>query len=65
MRNLIIGFILGLLIALPISAIAYGHDYTSFEERVIELLEDIERHGDDISSDTETLINAVSNLPRN
>lgn len=64
MRNIILGFILGLVIALPISAIAYNHDCTNFEERVIELLEDIERHGDDISSDTQTLIDSVSRLPQ-
>ena len=64
MKNIIIGFILGLVIALPISVLAYGHDYTNFEERVIELLVEMERHGDDISSDTQTLIDRVSDLPR-
>ena len=64
MKNIIIGFILGLALSLPISVFAYGHDYTNFEERVIELLVDIERHGDDISSDVETLIDSVNNLPR-
>ena len=64
MKNIIIGFILGLVVALPISALAYGHDFTNFETRVIELLVDIERHGDDISSDTQTLIDSVSRLPQ-
>ena len=64
MKNIIIGFILGLVIALPISVLAYGHDYTNFEERVIELLVEMERHGDDISGDVETLIDSVNNLPR-
>lgn len=66
MKNIIIGLILGFVWALPVSAIAFGgtYGYTAFEERVIELLEQIERHGDDISSDTQTLIDAVNNLPR-
>ena len=64
MKNIIIGFILGLVIALPVSAIAFDQYRTRFEADVIDLLEKIERHGEDISSDTQTLIDAVSNLPR-
>lgn len=66
MKNIIIGLILGLVIALPVSAIAFGgsYGYTGFELEVIDLLEQIERHGDDISSDTQTLIDAVSRLPK-
>lgn len=59
MKNLIIGLILGLILSLPISAIASYHNYTDWEERVIELLEQIERHGDDISSDTQTIIDKL------
>lgn len=64
MKNILLGMIFGIILTSVVTVNAGYHDYTYFEERVIELLEQIERHGDDINSDTQTLINSVSRLPQ-
>ena len=61
--GLIVGLVLGFALTLPFQATAQN-GMTWWQIEVLDLLKQIERHGDDISSDTETLINAVSNLPR-
>jgi len=64
MKNIIIGLILGFALTLPFQAIANNQYRSRFEEDVVDFLEKIERHGEDISSDTQTLIDAVSRLPK-
>ena len=59
MKNILLGFILGFALALPISALAFSGNYTEWEQEVIELLEELVDHGEDISSDTETIINKL------
>ncbi len=59
--NIFIGAILGLSLSLlALNANAYNNDpYTPWQREVIDLLEQIERHGDDISSDTQTIIDKL------
>ncbi len=59
MKNILLGFILGFALALPITALAYNHDFTEWEQEVIDLLEDLVDHGEDISSDTQTIIDKL------
>ena len=59
--NIFIGAILGLSLSLlALNANAYNNNpYTPWQREVIDLLEQIERHGDDISSDTQTIIDKL------
>lgn len=57
--KIIIGAILGFVLTLPFQVKAYNDAYTEWEEEVINLLEQIERHVDDINSDTESIINKL------
>jgi len=57
--GLILGLILGFILTLPFQVKAYNDAYTEWEEEVINLLRQIERHGDDISSDVEVIINKL------
>ena len=63
MKNIMIGLVLGFALTLPFR-VGASYGYTGFQLEVLDLLEQIERHGEDISSDTQTLIDTVSNLPR-
>ena len=64
MKNILLGIIFGIILASAVTVNANYHNYTDFEERVVELLEELIDHGEDISSDTQTLINSVSRLPQ-
>lgn len=59
MKDIIIGFILGLVIALCINVNAYSPYYTEWQNEVISILEDIKDNGDEIISKIDTNINAV------
>lgn len=59
MKNIIIGIILGFVLTLSVEVIAYNRYNTEFEEDVIELLQQLQRHGEDISSDTQTIIDKL------
>ena len=59
MKNILLGFILGFALSLPITAIAYNSNFTDWEQTVVDLLEDIERHGEDITSDVETILDRM------
>lgn len=59
MRNIIIGLILGFVLTLPFQAKAYMVTYTKWEQEVIDLLEELVTHGEDISSDTQTIIDKL------
>ena len=59
--NIFIGAILGLSLGLlTINANAYSNDpYTPWEREVIDLLEELVDKGEDISSDTQTIIDKL------
>lgn len=59
--NIFIGVVLGLSLSLiTINANAYNNDpYTPWEREVIDLLEDLVDLGEDISSDTQTIIDKL------
>ncbi len=59
MKNIIIGLILGFVLTLPFQVKAYNDAYTEWEQEVIELLEELVNHGEDISSDTQTIIDKL------
>ena len=59
MKNKIIGFILGFMLALPFQVKAYSLDYSDWQQEVIDLLEELVYHGEDISSDTQTIIDKL------
>lgn len=59
MKDIIIGFILGLSLALCINASAYSPEYSDWEQEVIDLLEEINYNGDEIIGKIETNIDAV------
>lgn len=58
MKNIIIGLILGFVLTLPLTVKAYNH-YTEWEQEVIDLLEELVDHAEDISSDTQTIIDKL------
>lgn len=64
MKNLIIGLILGFVLTSPFQVKAYNDAYTEWQQDVIDLLEEVVDHGEDISSDTQTLIDSVNRLPQ-
>ncbi len=59
MKNIIIGLILGFMLTLPFQVKAYNDAYTEWEEEVIDLLEELVTHGEDISSNTQTIIDKL------
>ncbi len=59
MKNIIIGLILGFVLTLPFQVKAYNDTYTEWEQEVIDLLEELVDHGEDISSDVEVIINKL------
>ncbi len=59
MKNIIIGLILGFMLTLPFQVKAYNDIYTEWEQEVIDLLEELVDHGEDISSDTQTIIDKL------
>ncbi len=44
---------------LPFQVKAYNDAYTDWEQEVIDLLEELVDHGEDISSDTQTIIDKL------
>ncbi len=59
MKNIIIGIILGFVLTLPFQVKAYIVNYTEWEQEVIDLLEELVDHGEDISSNTQTIIDKL------
>ena len=59
MKNIIIGLILGFVLTLPFQVKAYNNTYTEWEQEVVDLLEELVTHGEDISSDTQTIIDKL------
>lgn len=59
MKNIFIGLILGFLLTLPLQVKAFNDSYTEWEQDVIYLLEELVDHGEDISSDTQTIIDKL------
>ncbi len=59
MKNIIIGLILGFVLTLPFQVKAYNNAYTEWEQEVVDLLEEIVDKGEDISSDTQTIIDKL------
>ena len=57
--NILLGMIFGLILATTIPSNAYNDSYTEWQQEVIELLEELVTHGEDISSDTQTIIDKL------
>jgi len=59
MKNIIIGLILGFVLTLPFQVKAYNDSYTEWEQEVIDLLEELVDHSEDISNDTQSIIDKL------
>lgn len=59
MKNIFIGLIIGVILTGTWNANAFNDAYTDWQQEVIDLLEDIVDNGEDISSDTQTIIDKL------